>query len=193
MVYLLALAEAGLKRVVSQLPLPGPGRDTGLCAPRRKPAVVSAEDLLWEELRGPSKETRWRSWTVPSFSGLRPSLWVLVFSWGDLNPYTNIHSGWVLLYWISSSLSPGSRASPFGTIIMSLLVVLQCEWLNAHGCIIYPQEASVSSRGCEFRLERRKLRGSEFLGISCQRLCLSQVFTTPTPTPNCSLRMNQER
>ena len=118
---------------------------------------------------------------------------MLVFSWGDLNPYTNIHSGWVLLYWISSSLSPGSRASPFGTIIMSLLVVLQCEWLNAHGCIIYPQEASVSSRGCEFRLERRKLRGSEFLGISCQRLCLSQVFTTHTPTPNCSLRMNQER
>lgn len=117
----------------------------------------------------------------------------LCYSWGDLNPYTNIHSGWVLLYWISSSLSPGSRASPFGTIIMSLLVVLQCEWLNAHGCIIYPQEASVSSRGCEFRLERRKLRGSEFLGISCQRLCLSQVFTTPTPTPNCSLRMNQER
>lgn len=97
-------------------------------APLGKPAVVSAgaEICSKKRLEPASEGTRWRSWTAPSFSGLRPSLGVLVFSWGDVNSYTDMHFWWLLLAWISGSLSSRTGSSPFGTVItLALLVVLR--------------------------------------------------------------------
>lgn len=90
-------------------PVSGKGWKKGRCKPAAiicswggqgyallgKSVVLSAGAEVCSErcLEVASKGTRGRSWTAPSFSGLRPSLWVLVFSWGDVNSYTNIHFG----------------------------------------------------------------------------------------------------
>lgn len=53
------------------------------------------------------------------------------------------------------------------------------------------KEASVSPTGHEFRLERRRLRGLELSGMSCQRsegLCLSQSLSL-----FCFCCMNEDR
>lgn len=93
-----------------------------------------------------ASEDRWRRGTTLSFSGFRFSLWVLMFRRGNVNFHASVRFWWPpysvlgtvgLDFWLPQLRD---EILTFGSHCKSgLLVVVRCEGLGTHRCIIYHQ------------------------------------------------------